>query len=546
MRYHILVMFIFLLLLIHFKTSPLSALEIRTSGGMLTGNFDTTLSVGAAWRVESRDADLIGVSHGGRRSHVNGDDGNSNYDTGFISQLAKVTHEVDLNCKNFGLFVRGNYFYDFYNQNKDGLSRHARSLVGRDARLLDAYIKGDFDIKDRLLNVRLGSQVLSWGESTFIQNGINCINTVNLSKLRSPGSELREALIPTPMISASFDITENINIKGFYLFTYDHIELDPVGTYFSIADFIGPGGETIWFGPEGTPGAGLPREDRRANDSGQFGVALRLFVPAFNDTEFGLFYVNYHSRLPIISIRTGTQEGVNRSDYTGSSRYIVEYPEDIHLFGFSFNTLLGNSGIALQGEFSFRNNAPLQIDDNELVAALFTPLNSSSTQLGTYGFNEVIDGYKPHKVGQAQATASRLFGPDNPFRATNIFVMGEAGFTHVYDLEDKSRIKFDGPESSTADAFSWGYHVITQMDYANAVGAATVSPKFAFSHDVGGITPGPISNFIQGRKALNAGAIVAYLDRWRAELSYTRYFGIEHLNLVHDRDFIAFDLKYFF
>ena len=87
----------------------------------------------------------------------------------------------------------------------------------------------------------------------------------------------------------------------------------------------------------------------------------------------------------------------------------------------------------------------------------------------------------------------------------------------MYDPEDKSRLRIDGPEASTADAFSWGYRLLAQMDYANAIGAVTISPKLAFSHDVGGITPGPIGNFIQGRRALTIGVKGTYLERFQAE-----------------------------
>ena len=36
--------------------------------------------------------------------------------------------------------------------------------------------------------------MINWGESTFIQNGINVINPIDVTKFRIPGSELREAL----------------------------------------------------------------------------------------------------------------------------------------------------------------------------------------------------------------------------------------------------------------------------------------------------------------------------------------------------------------
>ncbi len=549
LRYLIRIIFLLLApLMLMINPSPLFALviNIEAGDGVLTGSFDTTVLVGTSWRVQDRDKNFIGISNGGRSLSVNGDDGNLNYDKGFVSQIAKVTHELGVKYRNLGLFVRGNYFYDHLNQNKDGLSSQAKSVVGKDATLLDAYISGNFSIHDQPLNIRLGSQVLNWGESFFIQNGINVINTVNLSKLRTPGSELRDALIPSPMISASFDITDNLNVEGFYQFSFEHIEIDPPGTYFSLSDIVGKGGDVLWLGPEGTSGAGIPRANRRANDSGQYGVALHVFVPSLNDTEFGLFYIKYHSRLPLLGILTGTSAGALNGDYPGSARYVVEYPEDIHLFGVSFNAMFERSGIALQGEISFRNDAPLQIDNSELLQSLFTPLSGSSTQLGAFGFNERVKGFKNHEVGQAQVTASRVFGPDNPFKATNILVMGEVGLTRVFGMEHKRTLKYDGPVNSTADAFSWGYVISTQMDYTNAIGAVTLSPTAAFSHDVNGITPGPGVNFVEGRKALTLGLKAKYLEKWQAGVSYTNFFGREHLNPVHDRDFVTFNIKYFF
>ena len=526
----------------------LSALDFKTSGGTLSGGFDTTISTGAAWRVEERDEDLVGSYNGGKAPHVNGDDGNLNYDRGIVSQVSKVIHELDLHYLNYSFFGRMNYFYDAVNANKDELSGDAKAQVGADVDILDAYIKGDFHINDNPLNVRLGNQVLSWGESAFIQNGINIINPVDVSKLRSPGSELRDALIPVPIVSASFDITENVNLEGFYQFVYKATEIDSPGTYFSTSDIVGDGGEILWLGPEGAPGAGIPRTDRDVRDNGQFGTAIHVLVPPLNSTEFGLFYLHYHSRLPVVSARTGTPDGLKNNDYPGSARYIVEYPEGIHVFGVSFNTMLKESGIALQGEYSFRPNMPLQVDANELVSGIFTPLNANTytSQLGTYDFNEYIKGFKTHKAGQAQVTASKLFGPNNPFGASNILVLGEIGFTHVYDLEHKDSLKYDGPETSVADAFSSGYHVMTQMDYPNAIGVAKLSPKIAFSHDIYGISPGPGGNFLEGRKALSIGLGVSLLERWQANLSYTNYFGAGDINLIHDRDFVVMDVKYFF
>ena len=50
------------------------------------------------------------------------------------------------------------------------------------------------------------------------------------------------------------------------------------------------------------------------SDSGQYGASLRWFMPDFaQGTELGFFFVNYHSKLPVISGRTGTQAGIGNS-----------------------------------------------------------------------------------------------------------------------------------------------------------------------------------------------------------------------------------------
>ena len=44
--------------------------------------------------------------------------------------------------------------------------------------------------------------------------------------------------------------------------------------------------------------------------------------------------------------------------YVRTGNYFIEYPEDIQLYGVSFNTQLGTSGWALQGEYSLRQDVP--------------------------------------------------------------------------------------------------------------------------------------------------------------------------------------------
>ncbi len=52
-----------------------------------------------------------------------------------------------------------------------------------------------FDIGDMPLDVRVGRQVVNWGEATFIQ-GINVLNPIDVSAFRRPGAEIKEGLLP--------------------------------------------------------------------------------------------------------------------------------------------------------------------------------------------------------------------------------------------------------------------------------------------------------------------------------------------------------------
>lgn len=627
--------------------------------GELQGNLDTTVSYGLMWRVADRDSELIGVANGGRAFSVNGDDGNLNYDKGLVSNVAKITSELGLGYRNFGLFVRGTGFYDFENErsrrDRTPLSSDALDLVGSDARLLDAFIWTRFNVGTMPAQLRLGDQVVSWGESTFIQNGINVINPVNVNAIRLPGAELREALLPEGMIWGSLGLTENLGLEAFYLYDYNETEIDPPGSYWSTNDFVGEGGEKVLLGfgtvsDQGvTPALGtflaVPRgTDIKPGDSGQYGVSLRLFAPGLNNTEFGFYYLNYHSRLPIVSARTGTVAGAmgagaigaaaptiigtvlttlagNPTDVAGAvaagtaagmsaglpqaaaqaiagtaaqggaaaagsvasaiatdtyaktARYVVEYPEDIQVFGLSFNTMLSRTGMALQGEYSYRKDAPLQVDDIELLFAALGPINANLAtfnQVGNFAgqFDTPIQGFILRDVSQIQMTGTKTFGPT--LGAQQFIMVGEVGYTHVHGMPSKSKLRLDAPgtyvsgnsilasshgtaangyfepASAFADANSWGYRLVGRLDYNNAIGAVTLSPRLAWAHDVQGTTPGPGGNFLEHRKAITVGLGADYQNRWGADLSYTNFFGAGRYNLSNDRDIIAASVKYSF
>jgi hypothetical protein len=604
------------LLMLLAATSPAVGFEFVK--GELTGNLDTTISYGATWRVDDPDPNNLGkayhnpttflLDNAGQRAQlgrwsVNNDDGNRKWEGGdLVSNVIKLTSELDVRYRNFGGFIRFSAFYDFENHDRADFSQAAKDRVGKDFRLLDAYIWGDHTVGDSFLTWRLGQQVVSWGESTFIQGGINVINPVDVSKLRIAGAELKEAFDGVNMLWATMDITESWAIEGLYMFDYERIIPDPAGTYWSTNDIATPGASygMLNFGtlpqpvlnpdlfdtvclqgnytatdialpPDlifgGCQGAITRIPSVLPSDSGQYGLALRWFLPQLDGTEFGFYYLNYHSRLPLISGYALTTAAPS------SLEYFTEYPEDIELFGASFNS---NVGLwSLSGEVSYRPDAPLQFDDVEILFAGLTPLNPLipapvlrfESQLGDYQPGEYIKGWDTYSMTQAQLTTTKVFGPHNIFKAGQLAFVAEIGANYISDLPSKDFLRFNGEGTDTgggpdfltgnfrnpetepdgfADDFSWGYRMLLVASYYDAIGAWNVIPRLGWSHDVDGTTPGPGGSFIEDRKQLTLGVTFDYLQRWDITVSYTDYFGGSKYNELRDRDFISASVSYSF
>lgn len=293
--------------------TPLPALDFQA--GEIDARMDFTLSIGGSYRVQSQSQDLIGLANGGTQYSVNADDGNLNYDKGWVSAPVLLSTDLELRYKRSGAFVRANAFYDFVNEDSSRdrlpLTEEAMDRVGSRVDVLDAYFWTNLDLGSMPVNLRLGRQVLNWGESTFIQNGINAINPVDVSKLRLPGSELRDAFLPVWMGSLSIGLTENVTLEAFYQFRWKEVIIDPPGTYFSTNDFAGRGGRNVYLGfgalSDLQPLGAIPRgEDVRPSNEGQFGIATRIYAPGLNGAEFGLYFMKFHSRVPVLSARTPT------------------------------------------------------------------------------------------------------------------------------------------------------------------------------------------------------------------------------------------------
>lgn len=372
-------------------------------------------------------------------------------------------------------------------------------------------------------------------------------------------------------------------MEAFYQVLWDETEIEPRGTFFSTTDIASPDAEFAMLGfgattynPVPPPGTGgpvgvaIPRgKDRDPTDAGQWGIALRYFEPRLWSSEFAVYYLHYHSRLPLLSAIAGTSAGFTSGDYARSAAYFREFPDDIHLFAASFSTELARTGIAVQGELSYKLGQPLQVDDVELLYAGFTPLPGIGSllepnQIGVFGFGDYIRGWRRKDVLQPQVTVTKLLGPT--LGADQLLLLGEIGATLVMGMEDKDTLRYEGPGTNTsgnpyftdlglqpatqtdgfADKRSWGYRLVVRPTFNHAIGAINLEPTVAFQHDVDGTTPSPILNFVDRRKAVTVALRGVYLENVTAEIAYTNFFAGGDFNLLTDRDFVSLSFSYSF
>ena len=164
--------------------------------GEIEGQLDSSLSVGASWSMRSADPDLIGEANGGTGFTQTGDDGRLNFKKGeTFSKIFKGIHDLELKYGDTGVFVRGKYWYDFELKDEQRLwkdiddSNRKQGAQSSGAEILDAFVYHNYAIGELPGSVRLGKQVVSWGESTFIGNSINAINPIDAAAFRRPGAE---------------------------------------------------------------------------------------------------------------------------------------------------------------------------------------------------------------------------------------------------------------------------------------------------------------------------------------------------------------------
>jgi hypothetical protein len=547
----------------------------------ITGSFDSTLSFGVQRRMQSANKSMLGNDNGGNVptsgrlgelvngpgnggssnpdfNYSNVDDGNLNYNKGdIVSAVLKGTHELSLKEQgSWAMLGRFTWSTDFAATNtaRTPLDSSAADSVRQNVSLLDLWVSKDFKLGDNSAKIKLGNQVISWGEDIFIFGGVNSINALDLRKAHIPGTQLKEIFIPAPMVSLNTAVAKGVSLEAYYQFAWNGFKLDPAGTYWSSADFLGKGGRRGAAIPQSLGGTGdfypavagrslaeitanggvVPVENTKPSQGGQYGLSMR-FKPQESDTEFAGYYIRYHDKLPFVGFKLNPA-AVN--NVFGGIVAVEQYGEDRNLFGVSMNTKVGEWAVG--AEVSYRPKDSVAIDPTVPFSGQYSVFSAPT--------NTVANGYVGEKKYQAQATLFRFLPPEltQALGAADGYFMGEAAVTYYPDLDLSGAIPYLLNDYSLPTRTSWGYVAEFGLTYANVFSSGwTMSPIVDFYHDVKGTSPNTIP-FVEGRKALAVGLNFDYHNQWKVGLGYSNFFGGGNLNLMRDRDVASLTMSYTF
>lgn len=496
-------------------------------GEEVRADYLVNLSYGAAMRTEDQSSELIDgpLDAFGLPATANSDDGNRNFERGsLINNRLSVLAELDLKYRNYGAFVRASSFYDDVWQHRndndspqtvnktgpvDEFSRDAREVAGSRSRFLDAYLYGSFQTGEQsMLNLRAGRQVVQWGESLFFPNIAGAQSPADATKANVPGVEVKDILLPVGQVFGQWQLSQNFGLSAYYQYEYKATELDPVGSYFSYADMIGPGAEFIHV----IPGFfSIPKgPDDEPRDSGQWGLSTRFTVGG--DTELGLYHLRYHDKNPNLVIS---------EDF---SQYQVVYFDDIKLSGASFSTRLGDFNVA--GEVSYKDGVPVLVDG---------PVGPSATRA---------------KATQAQLSSLYILGPR--WYSDQTTFVGEVAYLRVNKVEDfHSSVDGTAYDDLSVDRSAWAYQLMATPSWTNVIDGWDLSMPISYAQQLQGTAAvaGAFGGLIgEGDRRASLGLTAKYLNNLELGMTYNAFLGDADLakRPLADRDYLSVSAKYSF
>lgn len=454
-------------------------------------NWDNTLKYSTAYRLRDPSPTLT--------ADPTADDGDRNFKKGIVSNRVDLLSEFDVAYHGVGLRLSGAAWYDtVYNRSNDndsaGTVNHTskpyneftsatRSMHGRRAEMLDAFVFGKFELGDSQAAFRLGKHTLQYGESLFYgANGIAAAQApVDVIKALSvPNIKFNELIMPVWQASGFVQITPEVAVGAYYQLRWEPNRMPCVGSYFAFTDSLSCGGENLVL-----PGIFARGRDQLAKDSGQGGVQLRF---SLGETDFGLYAVRWHSK-----------NGSLVTDIA-SNTFQYAYHEGIRAFGASASHTFGPVNVA--GEVSLRNNMPLSSTQAPPFASL---ANNSDNPLYAVG-----------KTGHAQVSAMASFGRALFWNESSL--LAELAWNRLLSIT-KNPAAID--PGHTRDAAS--VRVVYEPTLRQLISGMDLGIPMGWGMDIQGRSAS--TNWALGTGSFNIGLNAVYLDTWRAAVNYNRFIG---------------------
>ena len=511
------------------------------------GNFDSTITAGTGIRLKDPDCTLVisGASGNGAPAgclaptSALGDQGDLNYAKGdrFTTYL-KGSHELLLKMPSDVTFLgRVNWIKDFSATETtgilsattppnltDGLADDARKDLRFKARLLDLWVSKGFQVGDQEARVRVGNQVVSWGESLFLPGGINSTNAIDVMRLSQPGTQLKEVFLPAPIASVATGLGKGFNAEAYVQAKWNGNYLPPTGSYWSVANGLGKGHDAY----------GLVEVKPR--DGGQWGVALR-WQPEGTQVNLGAYAMNYHDKAPNFSINAG-----------GPGVIGWRYAEDRRLYGLSANLPLGDWAIGT--ELSYRPKDAVSLN---------SAVSGCSSQNGDCWVDE--KRFQWHLTGLLSITPNtagyilKALGADTATMMAEAVAIRYPNLKPTYGGDPISAgawgwgQEFDpaGTPEAVGTKTSWGYNFDFSWTYdGTLIPGWQVTPEIYYFQAVKGRTPNGVALFMEGAKSVNYILnLVQNPAHWQATINYARFFGGSRVfdQPLRDRDFVGLTLS---
>ncbi|QIE26834.1 hypothetical protein SBC1_38900 (plasmid) [Caballeronia sp. SBC1] len=492
--------------------SPACAGDTINLGVDTTLDYTFTLGYGLGMRTRAPSGNLL------TPENINGDDGDRNFAKNkLIENQVSLLGEVNLKHDDWGVFVRADTFYDQAYQhsnynNAPGTVNHggtyndfteqAQYWSGGHTQLLAAYAYNTFRFGGTSLNVKVGDQVVAWGESVFFPNIAGAQGPADATKSFVAGAEVKDILLPVPQISTQWQIAPNFSLLGYYQFAFEPNDLTAPGSYMSYTDVVGPGAEYI-IGPGGIH---IPQgNDIRPGNSGQWGLGARWRV--FGDTEVGAYYLHYNDMNPNVV-----------TTYFPTLQYQEKYFDNIKLTGLSFSTDL--NGVNVAGETSYRQGAAVLVN---------TPAGPTATR---------------GDVWQSNLSAIYSLGPT--FLAASQTLVGEISYVHAGNITPEM-----GSAQLTNTRNSAAFEVAWTLSYKNVFNGWDLDVPLTYADDFTGksaLAGGLGSMTGVGDHRVTVGVNFTRLSNLKLALVYAKFLGTpDPTNRpLADRDYVLATATYSF